>query len=282
LKKSIVVVHKRQKNESYQEAVQWALNKLDLNQIFNQNQKILVDLNLLFNESYLLGNITDPRTCEGVVDYLINKLKIVGKNIWVGDGGYSSETWAAIISIGLPQMAEKYGFNVIDLNKDFIVRDVSIPKPLSLKKVNISRTALEADAIISIPSLKTHSIAVTTLSIKNLMGAINPKGIMHSELHKRIADLFTLFYNKPKLAVIDGFIGSEGREDGGNPVEMDLVIAGTDFVAVDTVGSAIIGYSVNECKYLKYCSEKGLGNCNLDEIEIIGDSIQSVYRKFRR
>ncbi|MHA1338580.1 MAG: DUF362 domain-containing protein [Promethearchaeota archaeon] len=105
---------------------------------------------------------------------------------------------------------------------------------------------------------------------------------MHSNLHKKLADLLSAFYPKTKLAVIDGFIGSEGSEEAGQPVEMGVIVAGTDFVAVDTVGSKIIGYSINECKYLKYCAQKGLGVCDLNKIKIIGDPISSVYKKFRR
>ena len=61
---------------------------------------------------------------------------------------------------------------------------------------------------------------------------------------------------------------------------MDLIIAGRDPVAVDRVGSKIIGYSVDKVKYLKFGEQKGLGTANLDEIEIIGKSIEEVYHKF--
>jgi uncharacterized protein (DUF362 family) len=123
-------------------------------------------------------------------------------------------------------------------------------------------------------------MAVTTLAMKNCMGCILPKGIMHSSLHKKVADLAGLI--NPRLSVIDGIIGAEGSEISGDPVRMDLIIAGTDYVAVDTVGSAVMGYSVNECKYLRYAAEKGLGTCDLPEIEVVGASIESVKRKFHR
>jgi uncharacterized protein (DUF362 family) len=282
MKKPQVVVLKRKPNESYQQATVRALRMVDLSRILKPTDRVLIDINLLLDEDYELGNITDPRTCEGVIQFLLSDLKLKPENIIVGGGGYVSETPNAIKRCKYPEMAEKYGFRVMDLNKDKMIHDVKPSNPLSIRTVNIAKTAMDVDVIISIPSLKTHCLAVTTLSIKNMMTNILPKSMMHDNLHKKLADLLSIFSPRFKLAVIDGYIGSDGYEEGGNPVKMDLCILGTDPVAVDTVGSAIIGYSVDECKYLKYCNEKGLGECDLKNIEIIGESIKSVYRKFDR
>lgn len=284
MNKPKVILLKRSEQESYQDATKRALSLIceDLKKVIKPSHKILVDLNLLLDEDYELGNITDPRTCEGVVDFLVNVLKIPGENIWVGDGGYASATQGAIKRLKLPEMAKKYGFHVIDLNRDVEIKNVPVPNPLSIKKLNISKTAMDVDVVVSVPSLKTHSMAVTTLSIKNLMGVIFNRTSLHSNIHQKIADLYSVFQSKTKLAVIDGFIGSDGMEEGGNPVKMDIIIAGLDAVAVDTVGSAVIGYGVDECLYLKYCKEKGLGECDLKNIEIIGTTIDAVKRKFDR
>lgn len=277
-----VVLLKRKDSETQQDTVKKALNHLTLNEQIKSSDTVLVDLNLLLDESYEYGNITSPETCEAIVDFLINELKVTPENIWVGDGGYSSSTPGAIKRLKLPEMAEEYGFNVIDLNYDERIDNVKPDDALALQSVNIAKTAMDVDVIISVPSLKTHSMAVTTLSIKNLMGTLQPKGHMHSNLHKKLADLLSIFHPRTKLAVIDGFIGSDGMEEGGHPVKMDVIVAGTDFVAVDTVGSALIGYSPNECKYLKYSAEMGLGTSDLSKIEVIGDSLKALKRKFRR
>jgi uncharacterized protein (DUF362 family) len=167
----------------------------------------------------------------------------------------------------------------VDLNEDE-KESVKVKGALSLKEVNVARTARSVDCLISVPTLKTHSMAVTTLAMKNCMGCILPKGIMHSSLHKKIADLAGLI--NPKLSVIDGIVGAEGNEISGSPVPMGLIIAGTDYVAVDTVGSAVMGYSAEECEYLQYGAQKGLGTCNLSEIDVVGASIEDVKRKFHR
>ena len=61
---------------------------------------------------------------------------------------------------------------------------------------------------------------------------------------------------------------------------MDLIIAGKDPVAVDRVGSEIIGYGIDKVKYLKYCEKKSLGIADIEKIEIVGNSIEEVFHKF--
>ena len=168
----------------------------------------------------------------------------------------------------------------MNLNNDEIINNIEIVEPLALKTVNIAKTTIDASCIISVPSLKTHNMARTTLSMKNMMGTIMPKSIMHSNIHKKIADLVSVLRSKMKFQIIDGVIGSSGWEMGGKPIQMDLIIAGEDPVAVDRVGSAIMGYGIDEVKYLKYGEQKQLGTANLDEIEIVGKSIEEVYHKF--
>jgi len=63
---------------------------------------------------------------------------------------------------------------------------------------------------------------------------------------------------------------------------MNLVIAGTDPVAVDAVGTAVMGIEPTEVKHLVLAEKKGLGTCKLEEITILGESIENVKRKFNR
>ena len=175
---------------------------------------------------------------------------------------------------------KEYGIDVYNLDRAPVIKNIRIPNPYVLKAVNLAKTAMDVSCIISVPSLKTHSMARTTLSMKNMMGFIYPKSIMHSKIHKKIADLVSLLRDKMKFNIIDGIIGSDGSELGGRPRRMDLIIAGEDPVAVDRVGSAIIGRGLDSAKYLGLAASKGLGTADLEQIEIIGSSIEEVYKKF--
>jgi uncharacterized protein (DUF362 family) len=275
-----VYIVKRKSNETTQEVTLRTLKMIPLNDFINNSEKkILINPNWVTSDHFSSGNITSTDTLEGIVMYLIQDSKIEPEKIIVADGG-SFGVSDSFFKLNEIYRFEDYGIRIMNLNDDEVINDIAISNPLSLKTVNIVKTAIDASCIISVPSLKTHNMARTTLSMKNMMGTIIPKSIMHSNLHKKIADLVSLLRSKMKFQIIDGIIGSDGWELGGKPINMDLIIAGEDPVAVDRVGSAIMGYGVDKVKYLKYGEQKQLGIANLDEIEIIGKSIDEVFHKF--
>jgi uncharacterized protein (DUF362 family) len=85
----------------------------------------------------------------------------------------------------------------------------------------------------------------------------------------------------PQISVIDGFVGMhrEGPRHG-TPIKLRTVVAGTDAVAVDSVAAAIMGFDPRQIGYLVYAHSAGLGVAALDEIEIVGDPIARVRRRF--
>ncbi|MEM1564210.1 MAG: DUF362 domain-containing protein, partial [Candidatus Bathyarchaeia archaeon] len=199
-------------------------------------------------------------------------------NIVIGEGSGWADTFEAFRVAGIDKISEKWKVKLVDLNKDVFV-EAYPPNPIALRKVKVAKTALES-VIISVPKLKVHRLATVTLGIKNMMGTIASKGSMHNgRLHANIADLVSLL--KPSLTVIDGIIAGEGHETNGNPVKMDLVIAGIDPVAVDAVGAAVMGIPPTKVKHLVLAEKKGLGTCRLENIEIIGESIEKVRKEFR-
>ena len=89
-------------------------------------------------------------------------------------------------------------------------------------------------------------------------------------------------YVYPHLSVIDGFVGMEGAgPTRGDPVDLRCAVASTDFLAADTVAAALMGYSIDEVGYLRYCKLKGLGVGDLEKIEVLGDTLAACRRVFR-
>lgn len=199
------------------------------------------------------------------------------KEIIIGEGSGFADTFNAYRIAGVEALANRWNVKLVDLNKDDFV-EISPLSPLA-NKVKIAKTALES-TIISVPKLKPHRQAGVSLSIKNMIGAVIPKGSMHLNLSRNIAELASII--KPSIAVIDGIIAGEGHETSGNQVEMNLVIAGRDPVAVDAVGSAVMGIPPEDAKHLLLAEKKGLGTRDLNQIEILGEPIERVKKKFKR
>ncbi len=202
--KTEVYVIKRKSNETTQNVVLGVLKFIPLRDIITSSEKkILINPNWVTSDHFSTGNVTSTDTLEGIVDYLIYESKINPEKIIVADGG-SFGTSERFFKLNEVYRLEDYGIKIMNLNNDEIVNEIEIPNRLSLKRVNIAKTALDASCIISVPSLKTHNMAITTLSMKNMMGTIYPKSIMHSNLHKKIADLVFVLRSKMKLAQMDG------------------------------------------------------------------------------
>ncbi len=271
---SVAIVQGTNPVEASVEALQ--LVESDVDKVLSNAKQILIKPNYINAKHPSTGITTDSRVIEGVVKYLKTHDT---HNIIIGEGSGFGDTYHAFKVAGVDEVAQRWNVTLADLNKDGFI-EVSPLNPLALKKVKVARTALES-AIISVPKLKLHRIAAITLSLKNMMGVLASKGSMHTGgLSKNIADLASVV--RPRVAVIDGIIAGEGHETSGDPVEMNLVIAGTDPVAVDAVGAAVMAVPPTEVKHLNLAAQKGLGTCDLDEITILGEPIARVKRKFRR
>jgi uncharacterized protein (DUF362 family) len=143
----------------------------------------------------------------------------------------------------------------------------------------IAKMAYNASRIISLPCLKTHQFGgVFTLSLKNSVGLINPadRTILHQKPGYRIAEI-NLAYTTD-LIVLDGlqcFVS--GGPAYGKKAASGVIIAGSDRVAVDAVGVAILkfykaegiaGVEVRNQKQLKRAAEIGVGHVDADMIAL--------------
>jgi len=263
------------KSEDPVEATLEALETIKAFEAFKPDEKILVKPNYIDSSHPSLGVTTDARIVEGIIRYFKN---MGFSHIVVGEGSGFADTMEAFRVAGIDKVGEKYGVDILDLNKDEYI-EVEVSGGKALKRIRIAKTALES-AIVSVPKLKVHRLAVVTLSLKNLMGVVSPKGAMHGKLNTKIVDLAMLL--KPRLAVVDGIIGGEVHETAHQPVEVGVVIAGLDPVAVDSVASMVMGIDPMEVPHLKEAETRGLGVCNPRNIRILGAEIDDVKVRFRR
>jgi len=249
----------------------------EVERALSTGKPILIKPNYINSKHPSTGITTDGRVVEGAVKFL--KENKIGEKVLIGEGSGWADTFEAFKVAAVDMVAKRWDVKLVDLNKDDFV-EVHPPCPYSLRKIKVAKTALES-TIISVPKLKLHRIATVTLSLKNMMGALASKGSMHNgRLSKNIVDLVSVL--KPSVSVIDGIIAGEGHETSGNPVEMNLIIAGTDPVAVDAVGAAVMDIQPSDVKHLVLAGKKGLGTCKLDEITVLGEPVEKVKRKFRR
>jgi uncharacterized protein (DUF362 family)/ferredoxin len=107
---------------------------------------------------------------------------------------------------------------------------------------------LDADKVIALPKLKTHSFQYMTLGCKIMYGAVPglTKVKYHAQFPRNTAfadmmlDILTVV--KPQLYILDGILGMEGAgPGGGDPIELGLVLASTDPVSMDIAVCRVFG-----------------------------------------
>ena len=111
----------------------------------------------------------------------------------------------------------------------------------SFNHLRLSKEAMEADVVINLPKVKSHSQLTLTLGVKNLFGCVpgKMKAWWHTEAGKdaaRFAEMLveTARAIAPNLTIIDGIIGHEGNgPSGGEPRDLGVLGASVDVFALD-------------------------------------------------
>ncbi len=247
------------------------------------------DKNVIFKPNF---NTADPPPASSsmeTIEQLIIKLKEMGaKSITVAERSGPANTAKVFKKKGLNELAKELEFKVIDLT-ELSKEDFILKKPQNCHWKDgflFPKIYNDAECIVETCCLKTHMYGGHfTLSLKNAV-ALVPKKFMselHSSKHQRqmIAEINAEY--KTDLIIMDGLIAFVDRGPmEGTRKEANVFVAGTDKVAIDAVGVAllrILGTTpevsngpIFEQEQIKRAVELGVGITSSDEIEFITDS----------
>ena len=151
------------------------------------------------------------------------------------------------------------------------------------RKLRLPRTVLDADYFVNLPKIKTEGHVKVTLSIKNLFGV--PQRRKKSSLHSKLGEILPYLAKvvRSDLIVVDGIIAMEGNGPLiGTPRELGVVVAGVNPASVDAVCSCMMGFDPREIGYLDAANAMGLGEIDIDGIEVVGDGLERFACEFER
>jgi uncharacterized protein (DUF362 family) len=254
-------------------------------------------------ESYL----THPE----VVRALCELLRDAGaRELFIVEAVYDRESYPLF---GYEEVAEALDATLVDLNDPYPYSDFA-STPVGegwfiYEDLFLNPILQEVDAFVSVAKMKCHYNCGVTHSMKNLIGLVPVSHYRLSEEHwwrsalhgpgdeaKARLPRVILDLNRARpihLALIDGIKTAEGGEaprGSFNPVAPGVLIAGQDPVATDAVATAAMGFDptteppnapfLRSDNYLNMAYELGLGTNQLDEIDVVGDSIDDVRFEF--
>ncbi len=287
-----VVIEKIPDRQAYEEIKRGLKNLIDklggLNTFVRKGQTVVIKPNIVSDHGlkdgvYKGGIVTDKRVIKALVELL---LPAAGKVVIAeGSSINRSETTRMFAHYGYDRLVDMDPGKVslVDLNTDDQVEKI-VPAGKRMLSRKIPLTLEKADVIINVPVLKTHFAAIASLSIKSLQGAVPP-------LEKYMTHFFGLWQNlinihhliKPKLIIIDGLTGQEDFGPvSGTPKKMNLLIGGTNPVAVDATAMRIMGLDPATSPPLWMAYMQGLGPIEEEKINIIGSQIREVASPFKQ
>jgi len=191
----------------------------------------------------------------------------------------------------LIRVYQKCGYSElgIPLNEDDKYKFVPTRKGRIVKMMEICSPLLEADAIINLPKLKTHSFMILTCAVKNMFGAV--PGFLKVGYHSKLttpgqfgAMLLDLLETVPPiLNIVDGVQGMDGEgPSGGDPRDLGLLLASGDAVTLDYVVSLLVGFPPDKIPYLALAQKEGICSKDISEIDIISrESFESLCSPFQ-
>jgi uncharacterized protein (DUF362 family) len=255
---------------------------------------------LFLKPNYNSADPTPGSTHEDVLRTLVQALQELGAGrITLGDRSGMGSTRAVLEDRGVFRVADELGFEAIALDElganDWEKRQVEDSH--WKHGFAVARPVLDADGVVQTCCLKTHRYGGHfTLSLKNSVGLV-AKSIpgenhdymreLHASRHQRlmIAEVNTAY--QPELIVLDGveaFV--KGGPARGTQVSAGVILAGTDRVAIDAVGVAILRYygttpevergAIFEQEQIARAVELGLGVDAADKIELVTDGPESA------
>ncbi len=249
-----------------------------------RGKKVLLKPNLLMPIDPGRAVTTHPAFFEVVAELVLAQ----SPDVWVIDSPNFFSLAHALKKTGLMDVAQKLRLGIPD---NAGTRTLHWDGARRYKTHEVSAVFFEADAVINLPKLKSHSLTYLTGAVKNLFGAIpgTKKAQMHMkvpdprEFSEYLLDLYGSFlhgFEKPKifLHLMDAVVGLEGEGPGpsGKPKQVGAVIAGTDAIGVDWTAAKLVNFDIQKIFTITQGFLRGYGPADDREIRIEGESIERI------
>jgi len=262
------------------------------------NRRIVIKPNLVEKDIPLCATHKD--TIEGILEFYksINKLQnvVIAESIAFGPASDCYECYGYI------PVAAKYNVKLLDLDEHpfqvhYVMDEADfLPKAIKVSSLLANRN----NFVMSAARMKTHSTVGATLSLKNVVfgspikdpgylshrvtDATSGKRILHGNGFRAVNfNIYALAYHvRPDLAFVDGYEGMEGNGPTlGTPVDHRICFASLDWMSVERVGLELMGIDPSMIGYMNFCAEAGMGQFDINKIEIIGEKLANHIKTYK-
>jgi len=232
-------------------------------------ERVLLKPNMLSAKDPEKAVTTHPAVLRAAIDLV----KRAGGIPLVGDSPGIGDFRKVAARTGLLQVCEETGAALAEFSDAVEVAGTGL-----FKRLELARPYLEADRIINLPKLKTHEMMTMTCAVKNLFGAVvgHAKAAWHlkagadrEQFARMLLEIYLL--RKPDLTIVDAVTAMEGNGPGsGDPVDVGLLLAGTNAVAVDVVTAELAGIPASLLYVERTARKLGIDGADRTGIKTVG------------
>ncbi|MGI6360871.1 MAG: DUF362 domain-containing protein [Bacillota bacterium] len=241
---------------------------------------IVKDEKILLKPNFLSANISSKYTTTSheLFGAVCKLLLPYSDQLFYGDSPATQSMQQVAAKCGIAGTAQELGVQAADFRTGISVK---CPPSFQNSHFTLAKGVLEADAIISLPRMKTHGLTKMTGAVKNQMGYL--PGLIKASYHARMPDVNVFsrmlaelnVLKRPRLFIMDAIIAMEGNGPGnGTAKPMNLLIISDDPIAVDATACRLMNLDPTLVKTNLRGQELSLGEYAADKIEILGEKIE--------
>jgi len=259
------------------------LDHLDWDATRVRNKSVLLKPNLVRPQPDTVpAATTDPRVILALIDIFREWGAL---EVAVGEKpGWGLPARMAFQQAKLEPWIKAHGGVIVPFDEEDPVK-IENPHAVVFRHVLLPPAARRYQVVVNLPKLKTHMHTTVSLGIKNMYGFVTDEQRLQNhrnDLYQKLVDF--LYVLKPDLTIIDGIWALEGQAPlyGITVPDMGILIGSEDIVAVDAVGSAVMGIDPGEVATTRLAHQAGFGTMDPSAIDIKGAVIADVTRNFQR
>ena len=249
---------------------------------FFAGKKVAVKPNLVMKKEPEAAATTHP----AVLDALLSLLADMGVTPVIAEspgGVYTAARMEGIYKVcGITPVAEKYGDI---LNRDVTWKKMHFEEGKVCREFDIITPLYDADVIIDLCKLKSHSLTKMSAAVKNFYGSV--PGITKFEMHAAypenerfigmICDLCKMMCTKKEvIAITDAIVGMEGNgPTGGEPRKIGCLLTARNPFASDLLAEKILGFE-GTVPMVRTAAERGYMPKTVAELNVVGVNPENV------
>lgn len=214
-------------------------------------------------------------THPSVVREVVTILRRAGAKVMVGDN-------SGVAGYGINErVAKKSG--IMEASQGCFINAGADPvkAPIESRFFNemvVSRCMMDADYLVNLAKMKTHSLTVLTAAVKNMFGLLvgGCKSKVHAaaddpaDFGEALADIYRM--RVPDVNIIDAVTVMEGNgPNAGRTRPAGKIIASLNGVAADQVAARMMNLDGRKIHHLRFAAERGMGPGSFEETDVMGE-----------